>query len=117
MSKSYQDKDYHKLRNPKKYGLEPRARNAYYFQIVCTDGTWKNYYVSIPVTKEDAEKEERYNKIYAKYGCKHWVVGKRRRCNTRKSNARMSKVVRRMERAKGKEEVINLMKNEEILVD
>lgn len=87
MSNSKRDKDYHYLRNFKKY----------------ESTTWET--VINPLTREEAEKEKRYSKIWEKYGNKSMVGNKRRRNTTRKANQKTKKKLERIARARRKEEI------------
>lgn len=87
MSNSKRDKEYHYLRNIKKY----------------EDITWDK--LNSPLSKEDGEKKKRYENIHSKYGNKSMVGNKRRRNSTRKSNQKSKKRLERIARARRKEEV------------
>ena len=95
MSNTHRDKDYHKLRNSKKYF-----------------GDWHgDYHIMFygERTQEDAEGEKGYKKIHAKYGFKSMVGNKRRRNTTRKSNQKTKQMMHQIERAKLKQETLNLI--------
>jgi hypothetical protein len=85
---SQKDKDYHKLRNPEKYGLD---------------------HATYPLTTKDAEADKAYNALWYKFGGRSLVGDKRRRNSTRKSNQNFKRVKGRIDRARGKEEVKQLI--------
>ncbi len=89
MSKTHRDKDYHFLRNSKKY-LGKWQRQAH-----CGIGNKLN-------TVENAENEKKYDKVWKKYGMKSMVGNKRRRNTTRKSNQRTKQMLHQIKRAKEK---------------
>ena len=84
---SKKDKDYHFLRNPEKY----------------MEGKYRPRGLK---TEEDAEMEEKFNKIHSKYGFKSMVSDKRRRNSTRKSNQKTKKIEHQKIRAKLKQDTI-----------
>lgn len=87
---SKRDKDFHKMRNPEAYGLE--------------------YNFKSPLTKKEAEAKKSLDKIASQYGFKEKVEDKRRRCNTRKSNQSTKQMINQIERARGKQEIIKILK-------
>lgn len=87
---SQRDKDFHKMRNPDAYGLDS--------------------YFKTPRTKQEAEAQKKLNKIKEKYGFKDQVQDKRRRCNSRKSNQSAKQMINQIDRARGKQELINILK-------
>lgn len=89
---SQKDKDYHKLRNPEKYGL---------------DGA------TYPLTKEDAEAHKSYQKLHDKYGNKSMVCDKRRRNSTRKSNQKTKAMSHQIDRSRDKRQVKQIVTAED----
>ncbi len=87
---SKRDKDFHKMRNPEAYGLDSNFKT--------------------PLTKQEAEAKKRLDKIASKYGFKEKVQNKRRRCNSRKSNQSAKQMVNQIDRARGKQEIIKILK-------
>jgi hypothetical protein len=105
MSKTIKDKEFWKLRN-----LAKKISKAIFTELN-EDRSNKGFVESQARTTE--EKIE-FKKIHGKYGFKSMVFDKRRRNNSRKSNQKTKKVLRRVERAKGKYELIKNLKNYEI---
>ncbi len=87
---SYRDKDFHKMRNLDAYGLDSNFKT--------------------PFTKQEAEAKKKLDKIASKYGFKEKVEDKRRRCNSRKSNQSAKQMVSQMDRARGKQGLIKILK-------
>lgn len=108
---SYKDKDYHKLRNPKKYFGEFTRR-----QVITTVENQQVVKIGLK-TKEMSDAEKAYDKLWRKYGMKSMVADKRRRCTTRKSNQKYKPLMRQKRRAREKEVNYKLINFEEPKVD
>jgi hypothetical protein len=91
---SQKDKDYHKLRNSKKYP-ELSSTDTYGY-----------------TTKEGAEARMRYKLIWSKYGLKSMVCDKRRRNSTRKSNQKDKQTLHQIQRARYKSSLKNHLENQ-----
>lgn len=104
---SKRDKDFHKLRNSEKYFGK--------FEKYGWGG--KDRIVGLPITSEEAEAQDAYNKLHEKYGYKSMVSNKRRRNTTRKSNQRNKQMAHAQTRSREKSELIKLIVDEEYSTD
>ena len=96
---SKRDKDFHFLRNAESY-LGGRF-----------------YKPTGLKTREEAEMQDQYNKVWKKYGLKSMVMDKRRRNTTRKSNQKGAQIERQIQRAKLKRETQGFIKEVFSVVD
>lgn len=99
MSRSYRDKKAHKARNPLKYFKEDlpiifqgtQHERVDYNELLFREGVYPSKSPDISVK----------------------IQGKRRRCSTRKGNQKVKQMVRQIDRAKRKDEVVKLIKNQD----